>query len=278
MGSTAGSAQIRCAVVVVNYRTPDLARAAVESALAQIDRRRDRIVLVDNASGDDSLARLRGAASEAGWGAAVEIVASPRNGGFAAGNELGLARVRCERALLLNSDARLEPGALDALHAALDARPDVGIAGPRIVDGDGRLQQSAFRYRTPLGELVESVDLGWLRRLLRPHDPLLSPSVDRPSDAPEWLSFACVLVRAEVFARVGPLDDGYFLYFEDLDFCRRAREAGWRLLYEPAAVVVHDEGRSSSTPVGSPTAAARPAYYYEARARYFARFYGRAGL
>lgn len=270
--------RVRCAVVIVNFRTPELTRRAVTSALREIDRDRDRIVVVDNASGDESLPTLRQAAIDEAWGERVAIVASPSNGGFASGNAIGLGAFRWDRALFLNSDAELTPGCLAALHAVLDARPDAGLAGPRIVDSHGRSQHSAFRYRTPLGELLESADLAALRSGLRRHDPLLAPPLDRPSDDAQWLSFACVLVRSEVFERIGPLDDGYFLYFEDIDFCRRAREAGWRLVYEPRAIAIHDEGQSSSAPVGLPRRARRPAYYYAARSRYFARFYGRAGL
>ena len=268
----------RCAVVIVNYRTAELTCAAVRSALSEIDRARDRIVVVDNASGDHSLEVLERQSVEEGWGAAVEILAAPRNGGFGAGNNFGISRVAADAVLLLNSDATLEPGALGTLCAQLDAQPEVGLVGPAIRNAAGIHQASAFRYRTPVGEALEALDLGWLRRSLPRHDPLLGTDTISPRSDAEWLSFACVLIRGEVFERIGGLDEGFFMYFEDLDFCRRAREAAFGLLYCPAAGAVHDEGSSAKEPGARAGRERRPTYYYEARARYFSRYYGRVGL
>jgi GT2 family glycosyltransferase len=178
--------------------------------------------------------------------------------------------------VLLNSDARLAPGALDSLLEALETHSDVGLAGPEIVDEGGALQRSAFRDPSPLGELLESVDVGWLRRILARHDPLLeAPSGPARVD---WLSFACVAVRRETFEAVGTLDESYFMYFEDGDFCRRAREGGWGVLHWPAARAVHNEGSSGSVPSTRRRGARPPLYFYASRARYFAKFYGRSGL
>lgn len=268
----------RCAVVIVNYRTAELTSNAVRSALVEIDRSQDRIVIVDNASGDGSLEAIRRCADDEGWGSAVEWVASPVNGGFSAGNNRGIESVEAAFYLLLNSDAVLSRGALAELLAALDDFPDVGIVGPRIRNPAGQDQVSTFRYRTPLGEALESIDLSVLRRAFPSHDPLMVIDPEGPHRNVEWLSFACVLVRREVFERIGSLDEDFFLYFEDLDFCRRSREAGFGILYWPRAVAVHDEGSSSAEPVALAARSRRPDYYYKARSRYFARYYGRVGL
>jgi len=271
-------APLRCAVVVVNYRTAALTANAVRSALAEIDRTQDRIVIVDNSSGDGSLETLRGCADDEEWGSVVEWVESPVNGGFSAGSNRGIESVGAAFYLLLNSDALLSRGALAELLAAIENHPEAGIVGPRIRNSEGRDQVSAFRYRTPLGEALESIDLGVLRRVFSSHDPLMTLDPEGPHRNVEWLSFACVLVRREVFERVGSLDEGFFLYFEDLDFCRRSREAGFEILYWPSAVAIHDEGSSSADPVALAVRRRRPGYYYEARSRYFARYYGRSGL
>ena len=128
----------------------------------------------------------------------------------------------------------------------------------------------------PLAELVRGANSGPVTRLMRRFDPALPPTTE-PME-PDWVGFASVLVRREVFDVVGLLDEGYFMYFEDVDFCRRARRAGWKILYWPQAKVVHLGGGTSR--VTEPTRMQRraPRYYYEARARYFAKFYGRPGL
>lgn len=265
-------------VVVLNYETPDLTIRCLASLEAQVGAAR-RVIVVDNASRDGSADRIDAAIAEHGWSAWAEILRSPRNGGFAAGNNLGLAYARASRPasayVMLNSDAVVLPGALDSLLRAARAHPDVGIVGPRIDCPGGGLDVSAFRDHTPLAELVVAARTGLVSRLFPEHCiPLASPGAPI---RPDWLAFACVLVRAEVLDDIGGLDEGFFMYFEDADYCRRARAAGWGLLYWPEARVLHVGGGSSgfSTRDGMPRR--MPRYYFESRARYFARHHGISG-
>jgi GT2 family glycosyltransferase len=265
----------RLAAVIVNYRTPDLVVECVASLVPQLDGGRDAVVVVDNASGDGSVERIRAAIAERGW-RAVQLVASERNGGLSAGINLGIREVPARAFLILNSDTLLRPGAVERLLATLEGDGSIGLVGPRLEGLDGAPQISCFRQPTPWSELIRGAATGPVRRLLARWEVPLAVR-DEPHDA-DWVSFAAVLVRAEVFARVGSMDEGYFLFFEDVDFCRLARRAGFRVCHEPRARVVHLRGRS--TPVKALHAARRrrPRYWYQARSRFFRRAYGPAGL
>lgn len=263
----------RIAAIVLNYRTPALVLDCVDSLLPQLHDD-DRVLVVDNASGDDSAERIARGLAERGP-ARVSLLQSDRNDGFSSGLNLGVRAAHARAYLLLNSDTVLRSGALDAMWAALQSDPHVGIASPRLEWPDATPQQSCFRFHTPLSELIAGSATGPIRRLLDPWDVPL-PVADAPL-TPDWTSFACVLVRSELLRDVGLLDESFFMYYEDVDYCRRARRAGWRILHDPRARVVHLRGQSS--PVKALTAARkrRPRYYYASRAHYFRKHFGRAG-
>lgn len=265
----------RIAVVIVNYRTPDLIRDCLETLIPEIDRERDVVIVVDNASGDDSAASIRFQIRENGWDC-VRLVESANNRGFAAGNNVGIRSVCAEAYFLLNSDTLVRPGAVDSLWDALARDCRLGIVSPRLEWPDGTPQISCFRMHTPWSEFIEGSATGPIRSLLAKWDVPL-PVSEEPS-TPEWTSFAAVLVRSEVIDTVGLLDDEFFMYYEDVDFCRRLRQRGWLVRHEPAAHVVHLRGGTS--PVKSLQAARkqRPRYYYDSRRRYFRQAWGRLGL
>lgn len=264
----------RVAVVIVNYRTPELCCDALASLAGEIDPERDVAVVVDNASGDGSAEQIEAwiaARDAAHW---ARLLRARGNGGFAAGNNLAIRSVDADFYLLLNSDAQLRPGALAALLAAAAARPDAGLLGPRIEDAAGVAQMSTFVDHSPASELIRGAATGPLSRLLRRWDV----GQAEPSGEPDWLSFACVMIRRAVVETAGLLDEGYFLYYEDCDYCRRARRAGWKHAYVPEARALHLHGASSSLPAALSRRERAPAYLYDSRARYFTKFYGRSGL
>lgn len=265
----------KLAIVVLNYRTPTLTLACLASLEDQVDRTM-RVLVVDNGSNDNSADEIERSIVERGWGAWVDLLRSPVNGGFAAGNNLAIVALRAEAYLLLNSDTLVRSGAIARLLRALALRPDVGIAGPALLTEDGRPDASYFRQPAPPSELLQSARTGLLGRLMPRFEQVLAqPNV--PIE-PDWIAFACAIIRREVVEQVGLLDDGYFMYFEDVDYCRRARAMGWKVLYWPEAEVVHLSGGSSKVTSASARTARAPRYYYEARARYYAKFYGRSGL
>lgn len=266
---------VELAVVVLNYRTPDLTLDCLRSLEGEIEPD-VRVVVVDNASGDGSAERIEREVEGRGWSAWATVLRSPVNGGFAAGNNLGMSAVAAAAYVLLNSDTLVRPGAMRGLREAMRLRPDAGVIGPAIFTAAGERDYSVYRVPHPLSELIRAANTGPVTRIMRRFDPILPPT-DQPTEA-EWLGFACVLVRREVVETVGPLDEGYFMYFEDTDYCRRARARGWTVLYWPKAEVVHLLGGSSEVTGDSRRRRRAPRYYYAARARYFAKFYGRSGL
>ncbi len=267
--------KVDLAIIVLNYRTPDLTVNCLCSLQGQIEPG-TRVIVVDNASGDGSAERLAREVVERGWSTWATVLQSPINGGFAAGNNLGIRAIDSAAYILLNSDTLVRPGALGSLREAMRIRPDAGIIGSGLVNLQGGPDGSFFRTTGPLSELVRGANTGVVSRLLRRFDPVLPPT-DQPLE-PGWVGFACVLIRREVIQEVGLLDDGYFMYFEDVDYCRRARQGGWKILYWPRAKVVHLLGGSSEVTSEAGVSRRAPRYFYEARARYFAKFYGRPGL
>jgi N-acetylglucosaminyl-diphospho-decaprenol L-rhamnosyltransferase len=264
----------RLAIVVLNYRTAALTTACMDSLAAAVEPGMAAIV-VDNDSGDGSAEALERWVADRGHGGWARVLRAPRNLGFAGGNNLGIRAVDAEAYVLLNSDTLVRPDTLRGLLAAAKDAPRAGLFGPRMVDETGAWTPSHFRFPSPVHELLRAANTGPLTRLLRRFDVLLPPS-DAPVDV-DWLGFACVLIRAEVFRDVGLLDDGYFLYFEDADFCRRARRAGWTARHCPATTIVHLLGRSAPGADDADPRQRRPRYYYAARTRYFRRFHGVLG-
>ncbi len=269
------SARAPLAVVVLNYRTGAMTVDCLRSLAAEVEEG-ERVVVVDNASGDGSAEHIAAAIEGEGWGAWASLVEAEGNHGFSAGNNVGILAVDAEAYFLLNSDTLVRPGALAALREALAAHPEVGLFSPRLEWPDGEPQRSVFRDPTPWSELERAAGTGPVSRLLA-RRIVAPPVVDEPV-AFEWASFAAILVRREVFLRIGLMDEGYFLYFEDIDFCRRARRAGVASLHWPAARIVHLRGGSGPVKENLARRRRQPAYYWQARSRFFAKAYGRLGL
>ena len=269
-------------VVIVNYRAVELTIDCLRSLRPQIEEIPGaRVAVCENGSGGDAAEQLAAVIEAEGWGDWVQLTAIHPNRGFAGGNNVILREAlswpqRPEFFLLLNADTIVRPDALRRMLGAIEQRPDVGIVGPRLEWEDGEPQVSCFRFHSPLSEFLRGAQTGPLTRLLRRHEvPIAVPG--QPLE-PDWVSFACAMIRRRVLEQIGLLDGGFYLYFDDPDYCRRAKQAGWQVLYWPPAHVVHLRGRSN--PVKSLTAARKrlPSYWYESRARYYVKFYGRAGL
>jgi GT2 family glycosyltransferase len=267
--------------IIVNYRTADLTIDALASLESQIKAlTHAQVVVVDNASGDGSAERIEAAIVERRWGGWVTLVRAERNGGFAYGNNLGL-RVAVERRSipayvhLLNPDTIVRPGAIQALISFMDAHPEVGIAGSRLEDPDGTPQMSAFRFPGILGELDRSIRFGPISKLLARWVEL--PPIWNEPQPTDWVAGASMIIRREVFDAVGPLDEGYFMYYEEVDFTLSARKAGWSCWYVPASRVVHLVGQASGVTDPKKARRRRPAYWFESRRRYMLKHFGVEG-
>ena len=223
-------------VIIANHD----GEAFLGHCLESLDRSEIEVLLVDNASRDNSLSLVRERFPE------VKLIPQERNLGFAAANNLAALKASGEALLFLNADARLEPGALGLLAAHLSGSPDVGLVAPRLRYPDGKRQFSWSPARGLVGEVLQKARnpfeaQAWAhgslaRRLAR----LVGPT---------WYTAACVLIRAEAFREVGGFDEGFFMYFEDVDLCLRLEAAGWRLAQEPRALAQHAGGFSGQREV-----------------------------
>jgi GT2 family glycosyltransferase len=265
----------RLCIVIINYKTPRLTLDCILSLREQVDAGKDCIVVVDNNSGGNDLALIRQGIENNGLESLVTLIPSPENKGFSAGNNIGIRAVEADFYLLANADTLFRPGAINALLQAAAEHPQAGLVSPRLEWPDEEPQVSCFRFHSPFSEIIGSAGTGIITLLLKRYDVPL-PTVDRIS-WPEWTSFACVLIRREVFERIGLMDEGYFMYYEDVDFCRQARQAGFPVLNRPEAHVVHLRGQSSGVKELQQKKKRLPTYHYRSRSRYYRKFYGPAG-
>lgn len=265
-------------VIIINYATPKLCIDSLSSIYQHSTSHSsiDKTIVVDNNSKDDSVSLLAKAVGQYDWENSVSIVENHENKGFSAGNNIGIKASSSEYVLLLNSDTLVRPGAIELLAKALERNPKMGIASPRLEWIDGVPQESCFRFHRPVNELIQSAATRLITKLFQRYEVPLK--VSQKISYPEWTSFACVLIRRKVFEDIGLLDEEFFMYFEDVDFCKRAREAGWAIVNNPKARVIHLRGGSS--PVKSQTAKKKrlPRYFYESRTRYYYKHFGRFGL
>jgi len=271
---------MRLLIIVINYRTPKLTIEAIASIADQVAGVGGHVVLVDNDSGDDSLPLLRAAIEERGWQPWVELIASPVNTGFAGGNNLVLRNLArypdAAFVLLLNSDTVSDPGALKYCLERMQADPGIGVLSCLLLNRDRTVQNTARRLLTPPRTLAHAFGLPWsLPRLFAWADPE-DPGWDRRTEARDvdWVGGAFMMIRRDVIEKIGPLDDGFFFYGEDAEFCHRVRKAGWRVRYDPGAAVIH-LGGASSDPVRL-ASRKRSALQWQARYLLQRRCFGRA--
>jgi len=266
---------VKLLVVIVNYRVAHLAIDCLHSVAAELGPVPDTHVAVcENGTGDDSAQRIQQAIDENGWANWCTLTALNINLGFTGGNN-AILRPAVHSAnppqyfLLLNADTIVRPNAFKALVDFMDQNPKVGIAGSRLEDPDGTPQRSAFRFQSPLGEFEGNLKLGLVSRLFKRW--IVAPPVVDQTFETDWVSGASMIIRREVLEDIGLLDEGYYTYFDDIDFCFNARKKGWPTWYVPTSRVVHLVGQST----GVTSRPKRfPPYLFEARRRYFLKNHG----
>jgi len=261
---------VKLLVVIVNYRVAHLAIDCLHSVAEEIGRVPDTHVTVcENGTGDDSAQRIQHAIDENGWAVWCTLKTIDINLGFTGGNNvvLGPALQSADApqyVLLLNPDTIVRPNAFKALVDFMDQNLAVGIAGSRLEDPDGTPQRSAFRFQSPLGEFEGNLKLGLVTRLLSRW--VVAPPVVDYAFKTDWVSGASMIIRREVLKEVGLLDEGYFTYFDDIDYCFNAKKHGWPTWYVPTSRVVHLVGQSTGV---TKNPKRLPPYLFEARRRYF---------
>ena len=250
-------------VVVVNFNSSVLARRCLESAAADLGARDWSAIVIDNASSDGSVDALAALPR-------TTVVRNARNAGFGAAVNQAAVRSTAPLLWILNPDCLVHPGAFAALAETLDAHADCAIAAPRLLNADGSVQASArgnptawtglFGRNTLLTKIFPSAAVA--RRNLPARDLVASGVESAPVD---WVMGAAMLVRRGMFDAVSGFDEGYFLYWEDADLCRRLWTRGWSTRYVPRAVVTHDGGASARSASALATRAFhRSAYRYYA--------------
>ena len=252
-------------IIIVHYKTRDLTLQCLRSIQEFAPRASYEIILIDNGSRDG----IREAVAEEF--PQVKLIETGRNDGFSQANNLGIVNAHGKYVLLLNSDTKILEPVFDRLVQVMDSRPDVGCIGPQHVESDGRHQVSYGKFPDLFTEILRKIvdyrislnDLnirGQLRELC---------SIEQEAD---WLSGSCLLLRREALRQAGLLDESFFMYFEDMDLCKRIHDEGWKIVFCPMSKILHYRGQSVKENILAGLVAYRQSQLYFAR-----KHYGRRG-
>lgn len=261
------------AVIIVNYGTAPLAIDAVDSVLEhRASQRGIEVHLVDNASPGDDATELAEASNARGWGGAVSIHFENTNHGFGRGNNLVLRKLAArenppDKVFLLNPDAKVENGTLEALSAFLDEHPLCGCVGAAVVRPDTGPVSAAFRFPSSGSEFSTGANVGLLNRAFGISGIALDPG--QPTRRVDWVTGAAVMFRFDAICSVGFFDEEFFLYFEEVDLMRRMAESGWQIWHCAEARVQHIEGAATKVRTGGGRPPRRPRYWYDSYRMYF---------
>ncbi len=261
----------RVTAVIVTYRSAALTVDCLRSL--ETERLHSGIditaVIVDNASGD--YPEIAAAVTREGWDDWAKLIQAPHNGGFAYGNNLGFAHAtqhwNPHYLHMLNPDTRIKPGAVRELVDFLERTPAAGIAGSSFENGDGSDWPIAFRFGSPLSEMESSLGFGLVSRLLDRWR--VARVMGKTEQQIDWCAGASMMLRRSMLAKTGGMDERFFLYFEETEFCWRARRAGFQTWYVPSSRVIHIAGQSTKLTERDAAPKCLPDYWFESRRRYF---------
>jgi GT2 family glycosyltransferase len=252
-------------IIIVHYKTQELTLQCLRSIQEFRPRVVYEILLIDNGSQD----RIREAV--ANEFPEVRLIETGRNDGFSQANNLGIVNAFGKYILLLNSDTKILEPVFDRLVQTLDARPEVGCIGPQHVGGDGRHQVSYGKFPNLFTEILRKI----VDYQISLNDPNIRGyladlcSIEQEVD---WLSGSCLLLRREALRQAGLLDETFFMYFEDMDLCKRIRDHGWKVIFYPMSKILHYSGQSVKENILAGLVAYRQSQLYFAR-----KHYGRRG-
>jgi GT2 family glycosyltransferase len=268
-------------IIILNYRTAKLTVDCLRSLADKLGEvPGTRALVVDNGSGDGSATEIAAAIAENGWGQWCELLALSENLGFAAGNNRGIEKLKelpyreCEWVLLLNSDTIVHAGALRHSHQVMLSDPKIGMMSCLLLNADGSLQNVTRDFPSPLRQVMCQFGLPWIfPKLFSWADIYDVPDhllrVKRDCD---WLGGAFMFIRRKALDEVGGMDESFFFYGEDIEFCHRFHRKGWRVHYDPAAAITHIGGSSSDpTRVGKKQ---KNVFMWQARYQVQSKCYG----
>jgi len=261
-----GNSVFDLSVIVISYNTREMTLDCLRALYAGLGELSAEVFVIDNASADGSPQAIREAFPEA------RVIENSGNAGFGAANNQAMLLASGEFFLLLNSDAFVETEAIPALTAYLRASPEAGAVGPRLLNADGTLQLSCYRFPSPLGVWLEQL---WVSALV-PNHPVLGYYRRWGHDRERQVDFvigACLLVRRQAYQDVGGFDDSFFMYQEETDWQRRMHDRGWKIGFTPAAQVTHLGGAS-----GEGEKAKISGHFFDSMDHYLRKHYGLSGL
>lgn len=260
----ASNQSLDLSIIVVSWNVSRLLYACLQSVAQNHDDLSVELIVVDSASSDGSPDMVK---REFPW---VTLINCKENVGFPKGNNMGLAQANGRFVLLLNPDTEIVGSALATMVAYLETHQDIGMVGPQLLNSDGTVQSSRRRFPTLGTAFFESTWLqSWAPQTLLSRYYVQDKAADETVDV-DWVIGACLMTRRELVQQIGGMDEAFFMYSEELDWCRRFKLAGWRVVYLPAAKVVHHLGRSSEQAVTH-----RHINFNRAKLRYFRKYHGR---
>ena len=250
-------------IIIVSWNVADLLAACLDSIYAGLGDLQAEVIVVDSGSADHTVSLLHSKYPQ------VRLIEQAENIGYTRSNNVGLAQANGRHLLLLNPDTEIIGDVLVKMVAYLDENTSVGMVGPYTHNSDGSYQSTRRRFPTPATAFIEST---WLQ----PFAP--KSLLDRfyVNDAPpdqtmnvDWVQGSALMARRKVYEQVGGLDEGYVMYSEELDWCKRAKDAGWRVVFLAEAHITHHGGRSSEQVV-----ARRQILFQQSKLRYFRKYHG----
>jgi N-acetylglucosaminyl-diphospho-decaprenol L-rhamnosyltransferase len=251
-------------IIIVSWNVADLLAACLDSIKS--DGRNLEIIVVDSASSDNTVEMVQSRYPH------VKLLAQSENVGFTRGNNIGLKVAQGRYLLLLNPDTEVIDDALSKLVAYMDAHPEVGIVGPHTLNTDGSTQSTKRRFPTFTLGFFEST---WLQSYAPKSmlDNFYAADVSDTAVADvDWVQGSCLMARREVYAQIGGLDEGYVMFSEELDWCKRAKDAGWRVVYLGEAQIIHHGGKSTEQ-----VTARKHIHFQTSKLRYFHKHHGAIG-
>lgn len=255
---------IDLSIIIVNWNVAALLAACLDSIFTHAPAPIE-VIVVDSDSSDGSVAMLRERYPQ------VKLLAQSENVGFTRGNNIGFQAAAGRYLLMLNPDTEIIGSALSTMIAYMDAHPDVGILGPKTYNTDGSVQSTRRRFPTVTLAFFEST---WLQnfapRSLTDHYYVADQPDDGVFDV-DWVQGSALMARREFYAQTGGLDERYTMYSEELDWCKRAKNAGWRVIYLGSAEIIHHGGKSTDQ-----ASARKHIHFEESKLRYFRKHHGRA--
>lgn len=257
---------LKLSIIIVSWNVRELLRKCLWSIYQDEQSSPDALetIVVDNASADGSGNMVRANFPQ------VKVLENRENVGFTAGNNQAIIRSQGRYVMLLNPDTEVLGDALTTLMDFMDAHPAVGIVAPKLLNSDGTAQSSRRRFPTLATAFLESTALqqSWPdNRVLRAY--YMQDQNEDEAHEVDWSVGACLMVRREVIEQVGLLDEGFFMYSEEMDWCYRIKQAGWRIVYLPAAEVMHHGGQSSKQVI-----AAQHIHFQRSKIRFFRKHHG----